>query len=142
MTDTTAPPDVFRTSPKRLALAWLVAIAVASFVNSAIYLVARATGAIPDDLTGDAADIILPTVLTVTILTISIATLAFGIFARFTKKPVRNFTILAVLIVLLTLRLPSTLQTAPAEMVVSLLAMHLVTAVIAWWALTQISRVN
>jgi hypothetical protein len=142
VTDTTAQPDDYRTAPTRLALAGAIAILAAIAVDTVIYLVARAIDAIPDDLPTEAESVGIPAIITVCILTIAVATIALGLFARFSTYPVKNFTILAAIVLFTSLSAPRGIDGAPTSMVVTLLLMHVVTAVIAWWVLTRVSRVG
>jgi hypothetical protein len=142
VTDTAAQPDAYRTTPARLALAGAVAIAAAIVANLVSYLVARAIGAIPDDLSAEAGTFGVPAIVTVCILTIIVATVALGLFDRFSRHPVKNFTILTAIVLFTSLQAPRGIEGAPGSMVATLLVMHVVTAIVAWLALTRLSRAS
>ncbi len=142
MTNRAAHLDTFRTSPSRLALAGATAIAVAILVNVAIYLVAWAMGFIPDDLPPEGEGIGIGAIVIVCILTIAVATICLGLFARFSKHPVRNFTILAAIVFFTSIQAPRGIEGAKPQLVLTLMLMHVATAVIAWWVLTRVSRVT
>lgn len=110
-------------------------------MNVAIYVVARAVDFIPDDLPPEGEGIGVGAIVVVSILTIAVATLCLGLFARFSKNPVRNFTILTAIVLFTSLQAPRGIEGAPGGMIATLLLMHLATAVIAWWVLTRLSRV-
>lgn len=142
MTDSAVYLDSYRTAPSRLALAGATAIVVAVLVNVAIYLIARAVDFIPDDLPPEGAGIGVGAIVVVSILTIAVATICLGLFARFSKHPIRNFTILAAIFFFTSIQAPRGIEGAKPQLVLSLMLMHVATAVIAWWALTRLSRVT
>lgn len=142
MTDSAAHPAGYRTTLSRLALAGAIAIVVASLVNVAIYVVARAVDFIPDDLPPEGEGIGVGAIVVVSILTIAGATICLGLFARFSKNPIRNFTILAAIVFVTSIQAPRGIEGAKPQLVLSLMLMHIATAVVAWWVLTRLSRVS
>ena len=58
------------------------------------------------------------------------ATLCLGLFARFSKHPVRNFTILAAIFFFTSIQAPRGIEGAKPQLVLSLMLMHIATAVI------------
>ena len=142
MTETAVEQDDYRTTPARLALAGAAAIFIAIVANVVIYLIARAVDAIPDDLPDEAGTFGIPAIVTVCVITLAVATVALGLFDRLSRDPVRNFTILAAIVLFTSLQAPRGIEGAPGSMVATLLVMHLVTAVIAWLVLTRLSRAD
>lgn len=140
MTETAAQPDDYRTTPARLALAGAVAAVAAFVVDIAIYLIARAIDAIPDDLPDGAESVSVAGIAIAVLLTIPVATIALGLFDRFSRHPVKNFTILTAIVFFTSLQAPRGIDGAPGSMVATLLLMHVVTAIVAWLALTRLSR--
>ena len=124
---------------RRLPLAGAVAIVAAITANVVIYLLARAVGAIPDDLPADAEQLGIPAIVIVSILTISVATLALALFARFSAHPIQNFRILSIIVFITSVSAPTGIEDASIGLVVSLLIMHVVTAVIAVLVLSRLS---
>lgn len=135
-------PDDQRVDMRRVPLAGLVALVGAITADFAIYRVARAVGAIPDDLPSEAEQIGLPAIITVCVLTIVVATIALALFARFSKNPIRNFTILAAIVFVTSVQAPFGIEDASTGLVASLLVMHVVTALITWLALTRLTHVS
>lgn len=142
VTDSAVHFDAYRTTPARLALAGAAAIIVAILANVAIYLVARAVDFIPDDLPPEGEGIGVGAIVVVTILTLTVATICLGLFARFSKNPIRNFTILTVIVFVTSIQAPRGIEGAKPQLVLSLMLMHIATAAVAWWVLTRLSRVD
>lgn len=103
-----------------------MAAVAASLVNVIIYLIARAVGAIPDDLPEAAELVGIPSIVFACVITITVATVAFWIFARFSENPVKNFVILAAIVFMTSLSSPFSLEGTTAGLITSLLAMHVV----------------
>ena len=124
---------------RRLPLAGAVAIVAATTANVVIYLLARAVGAIPDDLPEGMSMFGIGAIVFITILTLTIATIAMWGFARFSTMPIRNFTTLTIIVFVTSLPPVFGLDIS-MEFTITLVTMHGATAMIAWWCLTQLSR--
>ena len=135
-------PDDQRVDMRRVPLAGLAALVGAITADFAIYRIARAAGAIPNDLPAGAEQIGMPAIITVCVLTIVVATVALALFARFSTHPIRNFTILAAIVFVTSVQAPLGIEDASTGLIISLLVMHAATALIAWLALTRLARVS
>lgn len=126
----------------RLLALGAVAGAVAAALNAVVYLVASLLGAIPLDVEIPNTGGPLP-IEAVVIFSFVPAILAAGFLAllgRFTKRPLRTFTIVAVVVFMLSLYTPFSIPGAPFAMILALELMHLVVAVIVVAVLTKLGR--
>jgi Family of unknown function (DUF6069) len=135
-TDTPTEPPV---EPRRIPVAGLAAIVAAITANFAIYRIARATDAVPDDLPESVSAFGMGSIIFLTILTLAIATAAMWLFTRFSTMPIRNFTTLTVIIFITSLPPLFSLDIA-TEFRATLMLMHAATAFSAWWCLTRLSQ--
>ena len=114
---------------KRLLWATLLTAIVATAANALIYAIAEALGAFPDDV-----HIASGEPLTVSLVIIGSvfgavgAGIAFAIIERFASRPVRLFRIVAVVVLILSFATPFTISDAPADMIATLILMHIVVA--------------
>jgi hypothetical protein len=131
-----------RIAMRRLPLAWAVAVIAAFSFDAAIYLVADAIGAIPDDLPEVAAGLGIPSIAVVVVLTLTVAAIALALFARSSQQPVRNFTILSGIVFATSLQPVIGMEGATVSLRVTLVIMHAVTALITWWVMTRLSRIS
>lgn len=134
-TDTPAEPAI---EPRRIPIAGVVAIAAAITVNVLVYLIARAVGAIPDVLPESMDVFGVGPIVVIVVLTLTVATIAMWGFTRFSATPIRNFTILSVIVFITSLPPVFGLEGLSAGFKATLVIMHAVTALIAWWALTRL----
>lgn len=134
--DQTADERV-RISTGKLVVAGASAIVAAIIVNLAMYLVSDAFGAIPDDLPAGAEQFGIPAIVIVAALTVTLATLALGLFGRFSQQPIRNFRVLAIIVLATSLSGPVGIEQAPVGLFVTMIVMHLATAAIAYVVLTR-----
>ena len=79
---------------------------------------------------------IVPVVVS-TMLALIVATIVYSILNRFTGNPNRWFTIIAVVVLVVSAVSPLTLPGAPVMMIVMLEAMHLVAGIAAIYFLRQ-----
>lgn len=135
-TDTPTEPSI---EPRRIPIAGLAAIVAAITANFAIYRIARATGAIPDDVPEGMSMFGVGAIVFITILTLTIATIAMWGFARFSTMPIRNFTTLTIIVFVTSLPPVFGLDIS-TSFASTLVIMHAATAIIAWWCLTRLSR--
>jgi len=134
--DTPIEPPI---DPRRIPVAGLAAIVAAITANFAIYRIARATGAIPDDLPDSMSAFGVGAIVFVSVLTLVIATIAMWGFAHFSSMPIRNFTTLTLIIFVTSLPPLFSLDIA-TDFRITLIIMHAATAFCAWWCLTRLTR--
>lgn len=138
----TAPPESRNRSfsTRQIAGAGIIAAIAASVANVIVYLFARAVDTIPDDLPSGAEQISIPAVIFTCVLTIAVATVAFWMFNRYSKDPVRNFVILSVIVFATSLTGPFSIGDASAGLVMSLLIMHVVATVVVLIVFTRLEN--
>lgn len=129
-----------RVDTRRIPLAWAAAVVAAIVVDAAIYLVADALGAIPEELPSGARQFSLASLFVVVPITLTVAAIALALFERYSGHPVKNFTILTVIVLATSLQPVLGIDGASAGFIATLLLMHLATAAIAWLALTRLTR--
>jgi hypothetical protein len=130
------------TSTGRYPVTVILTAVIAVVANVVIYFIASALGAMPESV------LVPPMNLPITIIPVIMATLmgtlggaiVFALLTRFTKNPVRIFTVIAVLVVIAMGIPPFTLSGAPASMIVALNIMHIVAGVIVVTMLTRSVR--
>ncbi len=115
----------------KVAIATLAAVVAVVVANAIVFFVADAAGAMPDsvtieDMNGDQAPIGLAAVVFVSIIATIAAGVVFAVISRVSRRPVRLFAIVATVVFVLTLYPPFTIPDIPADMIVALLAMHVV----------------
>lgn len=142
-----APRNVVGGGPgisyRRLFLAAMPLAAVgAALVSSVVYLISSALGAIP-------SDVIVPnagTPLTVGMVTFTCvgaavgAALVFAAIARFARRPVRVFGVVAVVVLVLSFATPFSIPGAPMAMILAMETMHVVAAGVIFYTLTAFAR--
>ncbi len=131
---TTYAPVSYRRLP--LWKAGLIAAAAAAVVNIAIYYAGLPAGAFPRDVLVPNANqpfTIFP-ILTASLIGVTMGLLLFALIRRFSRKPLRIFIPLAVVVGLLSFYLPFTIPGAPLLMVLLLNLMHVVAAAATLWA--------
>lgn len=124
----------------RLLIAALIGAVGAAVANGLIFVIASALGLFPQDLNTPAGQPIgLGAVVISTFVGALGATAVFALLARFTRRPITIFRIVAAVVLLLSFATPLSLG-APLPMVLTLELMHIVAAAIIVWALTTRSR--
>jgi len=119
----------------------LLAAVVAAAANAAVYLVAAAVGAMPQDVVVNGqGPITLPMVATMSVLGALGGTAVYALVGRFARRPVRTLRLVAALALLLSFGGPFSIAGAPAAMVASLLLMHAVAAAVVVGFLTTLAR--
>lgn len=115
----------------------------AAAANAVVFLVASAVGAMPridvSGLTGQ-GPITLGAVVFESFVPALLAAALFALFGRFTHRPVRNFRVLAMVLLVLSFAGPINLPKVPTVMIASLLIMHVVAAVLIVGVLTILAR--
>ena len=113
----------------RLAPAGLLAALVAAAANAIVYLVAAASGAIPQDVVVNGqGPITLPMVVTASVFGAVAATVVYALVGLFARRPVRVFRVVAAVALVLSFVPPFTIPGAPAAMIATLLLMHVIAA--------------
>ena len=103
---------------------------VAAVLNAVVYSVASALGAIPLDVEIPNAGGPLP-LGAVVVFSFVPAILAAGLLAilgRFVSRPIRVFTLVAIVVFVLSLYTPFSIPGAPLAMILALELMHLIAA--------------
>jgi hypothetical protein len=124
-----------------LVSAGLLAALVAAALNVVVYLVAVATGTMPQDVgVNGQGPITLPMVATMSMLGAVCATVVYALVGRFARRPVRVFRVVAALALVLSFGGPLSIAGAPAAMIATLLLMHVVAATVIVGLLTTLAR--
>ena len=142
MDRSTEPPVESTIDQRRLPTAGGAAIAAALIANFIVYFVGRAINAIPDNLPDSMSMFGPGAIIFITVLTLTIATIAMWGFSQFSQMPIRNFTILSVIIFVTSLPPVFGSESISARFIITLVLMHAVTAFIAWWCLTRIPQTS
>lgn len=114
-------------------LLWVVPVAglAAATINAALFLGASAFGAISEAVVVQGrGGITLGAVVSISFVPALVAGVILMLFGRFTRRPVRNFVALAVVVLVLSFATPFSLVGAAVAMRAALLLMHAVAAVI------------
>lgn len=115
----------------------------AAVANAVVYLVASAVGAMPridvSGLTGQ-GPITLGAVVLESFVPALLAAALFALFGRFTRRPVRNFRVLAAVLLGLSFAGPLNLPEVPMVMIATLFIMHVVAGVLIVGVLTTLAR--
>lgn len=115
----------------------------AAVANAVVYLVASAVGAMPridvSGLTGQ-GPITLGAVVLESFVPALLAAALFALFGQFTRRSVRNFRVLAAVLLVLSFASPLNLLEVPTVMIATLFIMHVVVAVLIVGVLTTLAR--
>lgn len=110
----------------------LVAALTAMAACAAVYGISRAAGAIPHDVLvagpGGQQPLNLGLVLAASAIAATAATLVFMVLNFTSRRALRRFQVIAAVVFLVSLLSPFSVAGAPAGMIVTLLAMHVLTA--------------
>lgn len=132
---------VAQASKPSLGTVWrngLIAIVVAAVINAVLYFIGAALGWLPETvLTPMGVPVTIVAVVASTVVALVVATIVYSILNRFTGNPNRWFTIVAVVLLVVSFASPLTLPGAPTMMIVVLEAMHLVAAAAAIYFLRR-----
>ena len=137
-------PGRLRPSVKGLIWAAAFAALVAAGASAGLYSVASAAGLIDQR-------VVLPSVLGTgplslasVAITAALATLAagvlFGALARSTRRPVRNFRIVATVLAVLSLSMPATIPGPSIAMRLTMAGMHVIVWAVSFTVLTWLAR--
>jgi hypothetical protein len=132
---------VSQASKPTLGTVWrngLIAIVVAAVANAVLYFIGAALGWMPDTvLTPMGLPVTIVPVVASTVIALVVATIVYSILNRFTGNPNRWFTIIAVIVLVVSAVSPLSLPGAPTMMIVLLEVMHLVAGISAIYFLRQ-----
>ena len=116
----------------------LIAIVAATVINAVLYFVGAALGWMPETvLTPMGLPVTIVPVVASTVIALVVATIVYSILNRFTGSPNRWFTIIAVVVLVVSAVSPLSLPGAPTMMIVVLEVMHLVAGIAAIYFLRQ-----
>jgi hypothetical protein len=124
----------------RLLWASPLAGLAAAAANVVIYLIVSAAGAIPETVLvpGVNQPITVPPVILNSFVPAILAGVLLALLNRFTRRPIRLFRIIAVVVLLLSFLNPFTIPGAPMAMILALNFMHVVAAAIIVGVLTTV----
>lgn len=132
-----------RIAYKRLLWAGPLAGLSAAVANAVVYLIASVVGAMPrievSGLHGQ-GPITLGAVVLESFVPALLATAVYALLGLFTRRPAKNFRVLATVLLVLSFAGPINLPKAPTAMIASLLIMHVVAAVLIVGVLTTLAR--
>ena len=103
---------------------------VAAVINAVLFYIGTATGAIPADLIIPNAGkplTVIPVIIASFVPAIA-AGLVLALLNRFTKRPLRIFNIIAVILLLFSFSSPFSIPGVPVGMIIMLNLMHIVVA--------------
>lgn len=128
-------------------LLWVapLAAAVAAVVNAIIFLIADAAGLFPDDvLLANGQAINVGAVVSLSIVGVVGAAIVYALTGRLsgrvTRRPIRLFTIIAAVVLILSFASPFLVPGAGAGYIATLELLHVTTAAIAVGLLTRLAR--
>lgn len=126
----------------RILIGAIMAAIAAAVANGVIFLIGDAAGSFPNDVTfegsnGEAMSIELGSVIGGSIIAVMAAGIVFAVISRLSSRPERLFSMIALVLLILSFIPPFTIPDAPGDMIVALLLMHLVGGAIAIWTLTR-----
>ena len=126
----------------RLLAYGAVAGAIAAILNAVVYLVASAVGAIPQsvEIPNTGGPLPLGAVVGFSFVPAILAAGLLAILGRFTRRPFRVFTIIAVALFVVSLYTPFSIPGAPVAMILALEIMHAVAAMVIVGVLTRMGR--
>ena len=115
---------------RKLLTAAPLAGLVAAVINAVLFYIGTATGAIPADLIIPNAGkplTVIPVIIASFVPAIA-AGLVLALLNRFTKRPLRIFNIIAVILLLFSFSSPFSIPGVPVGMIIMLNLMHIVVA--------------
>lgn len=136
------------TSPQiryhRLGLATLLAASLAAIINAVLFLVGSALGQFPETLVIPASGqgVTLGPVIFMSAMGAIGGALVYALLGKFTKRPVRWFRIIGVIVLVLSFGSPFAFPNAPFGFYVILLLMHVVAGLSTILVLTTLAVTN
>ena len=139
--DSAQPRPVEQVDYRRLLWVAPLAAVVAAIVNAIIFALADAAGLFPDDvLLTSGQPMGLGPVVSVTIIGVVGAVIVYALIGRFSRRPIRLFTIVAAVVLVLSFASPLSIPGAGAGYIAALELLHITTAAIAVGLLTRLAR--
>ena len=121
-------------APTTVWQAGLMAAVASSLVNAVIYGLARMLNAIPQSIEANSplgkGPITLGAIVSSTLLAVIAATLVFAVLRKITDRHARVFRIVALAALILSLASPFSIPDVTAGMAISLVLMHVATALV------------
>jgi hypothetical protein len=129
----------------KILIGTVAAIVAATVVNVIVFYIGDAAGAFPDDYRfdppmGGETSMGVGNVISTTVSYLAAAGIVFAIISRLSNRPIRIFTIVAAVALVLSFFSPFTLEDAPGDMIAVLLLMHVLSAVIGVWVITRFAQ--
>lgn len=128
----------------RLPLAVLLAAVAAVAANSLIYFTASALGFIPESVliptAGGESPLTVGMVAITSVIGAVGAAIVFAGIGLFSRRPVRLFSIVSIVVLVLSFATPLTIPGAPVSMVLSMETMHVVAWAVIVGLLTTLAR--
>ncbi len=131
-----------RVAIRRLLWAGPLAAILAAVANAVVYFVAYGLGAMPRDVAVQGSgSITLEPVVFASVIGAVGATIVFAIVALLARRrPIRTFSVVAAVVLVLSFYTPFTIPGAPVAMVATLLLMHVVAAVVIVGVLARLAH--
>jgi hypothetical protein len=131
-----------RVAIRRLLWAGPLAAILAAVANAVVYFVAYRLGAMPRDVAVQGSgSITLEPVVFASVIGAVGATIVFAIVALLARRrPIRTFSVVAAVVLVLSFYTPFTIPGAPVAMVATLLLMHVVAAVVIVGVLARLAH--
>lgn len=107
---------------KAAAIAGLISVAI----NAILYYASKSAGIITMDALANGQPITIIHVIISSLLTSIVAGLVYGLINRFATNPLKTFTIIGLVLLVLTFANPFSIQNISAGMIVVLNIMHVV----------------
>lgn len=128
----------------RLAWAALLAAFTAAVANVLVYFVASALGFIPQSIlistAGGGSSLTVGMVATASVVGAFGAAIVFAVIGVFSRRPVRLFRTVALVVLVLSFATPLTVPGAPIAMILSMEIMHVVAWAVIVGLLTTLAR--
>lgn len=126
----------------RLLAYGAVAGVAAAMLNAVVYLVASAVRAIPQgvEIPNTGGPLPLGAVVVFSFVPALLAAGLLALLGRFARRPLRVFTVVAVVVFVLSLYTPFSIPGAPVAMILTLELMHAVAALVIVGVLTRMGR--
>ncbi len=131
-----------RISWKRILIWGAVALVSSTIINVIIFFIALATGALSATFVVPSlgSPITIGSVIAATIIGVLAGIIVFAILNRWSKHPQRLFSIIATAFLILSLFSPATIPGASINMIIALIAMHIVAGVVTIFSLTTLAH--
>jgi len=142
VTSTNAARQLERVDYGKIWWVTLVAAGVAAVINAIIFIIGDALGAFPKTvlLPSNNEPLSLGAVIFISIVGVIAGGIVFAVIGRFSRRPIRLFTIVALVFLVLSFSSPFSIPNAPAGYIIALLLMHVVAGLATIGLLTTLAR--